>query len=305
MLPGKARLGTLGVTLLVIACLAPQRAAADQFVLRDGRKISGTLVGYENGMFRVQTEFGFALIRKDKVATVIIESGEKENSARSPAPSRKSAEDGNAATVPPGEKPSATATPSRGTPAASGGLAGVPSPPSRPLNEPPPAHIRERLEGNDYVNETFHFTMYKPPDWKLYEELHREQVSAIVALSSEDDRTLLFVDRQVWTGAPNLGDDRVEARLRSTCQDYKKLSQSSLQVDGLPALRTAFTGVLDGVEWYGISVRIARDNTVFGIVGLTSAETYRFQEAVFNKIVKSFRFIPSASPTSMAVEKTP
>jgi len=35
---------------------------------------------------------------------------------------------------------------------------------------------------------------------------------------------------------------------------------------------------------------VARDNTVFGLIGLTSAETFQFQQAVLNKIINSFRF---------------
>jgi hypothetical protein len=133
--------------------------------------------------------------------------------------------------------------------------------------------------------------MFKPPDWKLYEELHREKVSAIVALASQDDQTLLFVDRQVWSGPPDLGDDRVEANLRHTYENYKKLDETRNTVDGHEAIRRSFTGVIDGVEWHGVSVRFSRGNTVFGIIGLTSAETYRFQEAIFNKVIKSFHFM--------------
>jgi hypothetical protein len=36
---------------------------------------------------------------------------------------------------------------------------------------------------------------------------------------------------------------------------------------------------------------------VFGITGLTSAETFEFQEALFNKIIKSLHFLPPPTPT--------
>jgi hypothetical protein len=124
-----------------------------------------------------------------------------------------------------------------------------------------------------------------------------------VAMSSPDELTLLFVDRQVWSGAPVLSDDRVEANLRQSYEQFKKISESSVQVDGLPAIRRSFTGVIDGAEWHGVSVHIAQGNTVFGLVGMTSAETYQFQEAIFNKIIKSFRFLaaPSAGGTGHTV----
>lgn len=158
------------------------------------------------------------------------------------------------------------------------------------------------MEGNDYVSDTFSFSFYKPPGWRLFEELHGEKISAIVAMSSQDERTLLFVDRQVWSGEPILSDDSVEANLRRTYEDYKKIQEAPAQVDGLPALRRDFTGVIDGVEWHGVSVRVARGTTVFGIIGLTSAETYRFQQAVFNKIIKSFRFVAPASSQDASLQ---
>ncbi len=278
-----------GAALLALAWLAVRPARADQFILKDGRKISGTLVSFQDGMFRVRTQFGFALIRKDKLSRVIVEQGTDEKAEEHAAPAFPKSQ----------PAPESKAASEPATPAPAPPPAAPPAPPvSRPLNEPMPAHIREHVTGTTYVNDTFQFAMYMPPGWKLYEELTREKVSAIVALSSDDNQTLLFVDRQVWSGAPDLRDDRVDARLRSTYQDYHQLSQTSLDVDGLPAVRTRFTGVLDNVEWHGVSVRVARGSTVFGIVGLTSSPMYNFQLAVFRKIVKTFRFVssPPAKP---------
>lgn len=47
----------------------------DDIILTDGRKITGTVVGMENGSFRVETDFGVALIRKDKVARIEVSKG--------------------------------------------------------------------------------------------------------------------------------------------------------------------------------------------------------------------------------------
>ena len=147
--------------------------------------------------------------------------------------------------------------------------------------------------------------MFKPLGWKLFEGLHKEKVSAIVALSSEDEHTLLFVDRQVWSGTPNLADDRIESNLRSTYEDYKKISETRTSVDGCDAIRRDFSGVIDGLEWHGVSVHLAKGSTVFGIVGLTSSETYSFQQAVFNKIIKSFRFFPPAPQSGAQLRRNP
>jgi hypothetical protein len=281
------------------AALAAPRAAGDEFTLKDGRKISGTIVGYDQNMFRVQTDFGYVLIRKDMVISIRVEAG-GEGKTEAPTSSQPSSqpEPGRSAPASPAAAPAASPTPST-----KHVTLPPPKPPiSRLLNEPLPAHVKEHVDGNDYVNDTFQFAMYKPPDWKPVEGLRREGIAAIVALSSPDERTLLFVDRQVWSGEPNLSDDRVEAGLRSTYQDYKQLSQSPAQVDGLRALRRTFTGVMDGAEWHGVSVRIEHGNTVFGIVGLTSAETYQFQQAVFNKMIRSFHFLSPSEGAGAALQ---
>jgi hypothetical protein len=135
------------------------------------------------------------------------------------------------------------------------------------------------------------FTFYKPPGWKIQEEAPRETGRAIVAIGPPDEHTILFVERQVWSGEPDLKSDATEANLRATYRDYRKILESAVEVDGRPAIRKEFEGVLDGALWRGVALRVAQQNTVFGVIGLTSAETIEFHEAVLNKILKSFRFI--------------
>jgi hypothetical protein len=280
--------------LALAGAMATAGAAADEFTLKDGRKIVGTIVGYDENMFRVQTDFGYVLIRKDKVVSIRVEPG-GEKKTEETADTSKTQGEQEPTPAPHSPANSGASSPTVPAPTPATRVAPPPPPVSQPLNEPLPAHLAERVEGNEYINDTFQFAMYKPPDWRLFEDLHRDKVSAIVAMSSQDEQTLFFVDRQVWSGKPNLNDDRVEANLHSTYQDYKKLSESPVLMDGLPAIRRSFTGVIDGVEWHGVSVRIARGNTVFGIIGLTSAETFSFQEAVFNKMIRSFRFLTSSA----------
>jgi hypothetical protein len=284
--------------------------AADELSLKDGRKISGTIVGFENGMFRLETEFGFILVRRDKVISIKVSEGgakeipQKAEARRSANGTSENATGNEDASRLDGAEP---ASDRRASPAASAHTASSPpsrvpqAPPvSRLLNEPLPAHMVEHEEGNNYFNDTFHFVMYKPPDWKIYNELPRGKVSALVALASEDEQTLLFVDRQVWSGVPDLNNDIVDSNLRTIYQDYKKHSESETQIDGHPAIRRDFSGLIDGVEWHGVAVRVVQGSTVYGIIGMTSAETFQFQEAVFNKIVKSFHFVPTSAEAAQS-----
>ena len=65
--------------LLAALVLGASSAAADELILKNGRQIIGAIVGYENDMFRVETEFGFVLVRKDKLATINVAPGAAEN----------------------------------------------------------------------------------------------------------------------------------------------------------------------------------------------------------------------------------
>lgn len=183
---------------------------------------------------------------------------------------------------------------------ASPAAAAKPAPPpvSHPLDVPVPTHLQDHIEGNTYFNDTFQFSMYKPPDWKIVEGVPKETGSGIMAMGTDDELTLMIVDRQVWSGAPKLTSDQVEARLRQTYQEYRRLSEETILCDGQPAIRRSFTGILDGAEWHGVAVHVIHGNTVFGIIGLTSAEGYEFQESIFNKILRTFHFLTPAEAAS-------
>jgi hypothetical protein len=161
-----------------------------------------------------------------------------------------------------------------------------------------PKLLLEHVQGNTYFSDTFQFSMFKPPDWEIYEGVPKESGSGIMAMGTEDEQTLLIVDRQVWSGTPQLTSDQVEARLRQTYQEYRRVSEGSFECDGQTATRRTFTGVLDGAEWHGVAVHLIHNNMVFGITGLTSAETFQFQEAIFNKVIKTFHFLTPSAPSA-------
>jgi hypothetical protein len=281
------------LVLTVALWMATLPAAAEELVLKNGQKIVGTIVSYENDMFRVETEYGFALVRKDQIKTVNFSDGPKTEAAKK----AKSTSSPSPASPPvPAEKfsPTTAVAPPREPvkPAA------APPPPSRPVDEPLPTNLQEHVEGTTYVNDSFHFAMFKPPGWKVYEEVPKETGSAIMAIGTEDEQTLLFIDRQVWSGTPDFKSDSAETKLRSTYQEYHKLLESPTELGGQPAIRRVFNGVIDGIEWHGVSVHLAQGNAVFGIIGLTSAETYQFQQALFNKIMNSFHFLALTSPAT-------
>ena len=62
-------LSALGIFLAILAVAGSVRG--DEFHLKDGSKIVGTIVGFENGTFKVQTTYGFATVRKDSIAEIV------------------------------------------------------------------------------------------------------------------------------------------------------------------------------------------------------------------------------------------
>ena len=51
--------------------LAAIPLCADEIRLKDGKKLYGVIVAYEENMFKVKTDFGYVLVEKDKIASII------------------------------------------------------------------------------------------------------------------------------------------------------------------------------------------------------------------------------------------
>src|SRR6266478_1125175 len=64
--------GSLFLALLVLAvCAAVLPARADEIRLKGGRKLYGVIVAYEDNMFKVKTDYGYELVEKDKIESII------------------------------------------------------------------------------------------------------------------------------------------------------------------------------------------------------------------------------------------
>jgi hypothetical protein len=60
----------LAIAALALSALA-HSACADEIHLKDGKKLYGVIVAYEDNMFKVKTDFGYVLVEKDKIASII------------------------------------------------------------------------------------------------------------------------------------------------------------------------------------------------------------------------------------------
>jgi hypothetical protein len=64
-------------------------ARADEIRLKDGKKLYGVIVAYEDNMFKVKTDFGYVLVEKDKIASIIPSEPGNETPKPEPAPAKK------------------------------------------------------------------------------------------------------------------------------------------------------------------------------------------------------------------------
>src|ERR1700735_3135549 len=69
-----------GISILGISLLAPG-LRADEIKLKDGSKITGTIVGFEENSFKVKTSYGFAVVQKDQVVSIIVTDASKKSAS--------------------------------------------------------------------------------------------------------------------------------------------------------------------------------------------------------------------------------
>jgi hypothetical protein len=72
-------------------CCAGIAARADEIRLKDGKKLYGVIVAYEDNMFKVKTDFGYVLVEKDKIASIVPSTpgSETPKSEKAPAATEK------------------------------------------------------------------------------------------------------------------------------------------------------------------------------------------------------------------------
>src|SRR5277367_1240053 len=86
MRPGIA--SAAGLTALALL-LFTASACADEIKLKDGSKITGTIVGFEDNSFKVKTSYGFAVVQKDQVVSITVTDAAKKpepDDAKRPPP---------------------------------------------------------------------------------------------------------------------------------------------------------------------------------------------------------------------------
>ena len=125
---------------------------ADEIRLKDGSKIVGNVVGVEDGAFKIETAYGFAMVRKDSIAE-IVPMAETKPAETKPAASRsaasKPAEDATPTAKPStsaGANPAPPTTAEAKAQATPGKLVEAAEPKSRPTQPKPAAYVGAKTQ---------------------------------------------------------------------------------------------------------------------------------------------------------------
>jgi hypothetical protein len=301
-------------------------ARADEIKLKDGTKIIGTIVGFEDNSFKVKTSYGFAVVQKDQVVSIVVSDGAKKaatavakpnavapgvapasSSAPPPVKPNKSEHAGAGAPAPkPAEEdseanavveyphtdapvsPAKSAVPTTPKSAPEPATVTVAAPPKPAASEP----MREEVSGNTYTNDTYGFRMYKPPTWKVIEGARKILPGAITAMGTDDQTTYLLIGQE--TGGKSLASvmDVADKRLHDVMDNFRPLDEKRVTISGVSAIERRFRGSVDQKDWSGVVAYIPRGASVYTVFGMTLADTdlVQIQENVISRAITSLQF---------------
>lgn len=101
--------------------------------------------------------------------------------------------------------------------------------------------VDESLTGTEYVNRTGHFTLTVPIEWKINPEL-RAGTDTLAALSSRDNMRYLIVEHEIFAGSLESYKGLVEVGSHRNLENFEKLSESNVTIDGRPGMLLIFRG---------------------------------------------------------------
>ncbi len=317
---GSLKKGMLCAALVTLVAAGTSPVSADEIRLKDGKKLYGVIVAYEDNMFKVKTDYGYVLVEKDKIAAIVPNTPAGTN----PADPKAATQPAKTETAPPpaanpASTPASTAEVSAknkisntnvrpsipssstttnaaapnvksNTPPTNDTIAGSAAPPPPPKEEPPAN--KEQIQGNQYTNFTHGFRMYKAPSWELIEDARKALPNAIVAMGTSNESTLMVVGEEKTKEPLDAAAAGVEKRLREIYDNYRLISQRKTTVGGMPAVEYKYRGMADDHDWSGTLVVISRGKDVLTALGMTFANSdlIQIQENVISRSISSMDF---------------
>ncbi|MBZ5500816.1 MAG: hypothetical protein LAN59_01065 [Acidobacteriia bacterium] len=282
--------GALLAPLAASVLLLPDALRADELKLKDGSKISGTIVGFEDNSFKVKTAYGYAVVQRDLVTSISIA-----DAAQHAAAEKKPAAAASPPAPAPASKPAAAvaATNTAPTPVAPASAPVADAAPRTAVGAAPEP-IREAVSGNLYTNETYRFQMYKPPGWQVIDGARGVLPGAIAAMGTSDETTYLLIGQEAAGKSLAADIEAAERRLREVMENFRPLGEQHVTVSGIAATERRFRGSVDRHDWSGVVAFVPRGNRLYTIFGMTRADDdlVQIQENVIARAITSLQFTP-------------
>jgi hypothetical protein len=167
-------------------------------------------------------------------------------------------------------------------------------PATAPNNPPGPQPIREKISGNTYINDTYDFEMYKPPDWEVMDGARSVLPGAVAAMGTDDQSTYLVVGQEAAGKSAAADISATEKRLNDILVNYRPTGDEHLTVSGEQVVAHRFRGNVDQQDWSGFMVFMPRGAKLYTIFGMTRADNdlVQIQENVIRRTIASFQFLP-------------
>lgn len=149
-----------------------------------------------------------------------------------------------------------------------------------------------------YINETYGFQMYKPPDWDVIAGARAALPGSIVAMGTSDQTTYLIIGLVPASGTLQAQIAATNDRLASSFEGYEPEVIRQTTIAGLPAQEYEFHGAANDKEWTGSVVLIQRGGNFFTILGVTSMNTdlVQMEQNVISRTIASLQFTAAPTP---------
>lgn len=305
---------------LAFGCLAVR---ADEFHLKDGSTVIGTIVGYQGSAFRVKTSYGYALVERSSVASITVTAHSASSEKKSGTEEKRAkTEASNQDPRDPPAKHAADETVSRklAAPSTAGASVSInnsaanrvpqtaslqrPSAPvaqtsgtsaNAPTNAVPigPPPVQEKVLDNLYVNETYAFQLYKPPDWQLIQGARAALPGAIAALGTSDQTTYLIIGLEQADDTLLAHVTVTNDRLADSFDNFRPTALRQTLIGGFPAVEYQFQGMAENQLWSGTVALIRHGQETFTIFGVTAAtsDLVQIQQNVISRAIASLQFV--------------
>ena len=155
--------------------------------------------------------------------------------------------------------------------------------------------IRDEIRGNQYVNLTYGFQMYKPPSWDLIPAARKALPDAVAALGTNDQTTLLVIGREHAKDSLDAHSATTEKALSDVYENYRLISNPPRVRRRISRHRAALARNRGRPRLVCHPLTLFKGTDAYTLLGMTWADSdlIQVQENVIAKAVNSLTFTQS------------